>query len=219
MTDDAEKLTGPEVLALWQKAGQHTVMLPSGLWAKVRIPNAELLIRTGRVPEQLRAIAIRFATSGISVANVAPAEAQDFLNFVYVLVGESLLALAPKGSDPDDEAAFTRVRLSGSELREMEIPQEDLAAIVRIANRSESPAGVTTTSMIENGMGDAARAMRMTKAEAAKPATIAEYAGFRGKRSGDPRGADGAEVRAAAVGDDGDRGSADRVRTRRSRRA
>lgn len=214
-----EKLTGPEVLALWQKAGQHTVMLPTGLWAKVRIPNAELLIRTGRVPDQLRAIAIRFATQGISAAGVAPTEAQDFLNFVYVLVADSLLALAPAGSDPDDEAAFTRVRVTFSELREMEIPQEDLAAIVRIANRSETPESVTVTSMIGRGMHDSAKAMRMTKAEAAKPATIADYAGFRGKRSSDPRGADGAEVRAAAVGDDGDRGSADRVRTRRSRRA
>lgn len=218
MADD--KLTGPEVLAQWAAAGLHRVLLPSGIWAKVRLPDTEIFIRAGRLPEAVRAIALRFATSGISPSDIKEEDAGPFISFQYALAAATIRAMAPRGSDPDDDASYVTVRLTGAELQESEIPQEDLHALVRIANRNVTPAAVSYSSLVDGGLGQATQAAQAAMREAVEKAgaTLPDYADFRGKRSGTLDGADGGEVRAAAVGNDRSRRSSGGVRARRSSR-
>jgi hypothetical protein len=210
----APKLTGSEALAAWSKAAEQSVMLPSGLWARVRVPSAELLIRSGRVPDNLRKIALAFATTGVKIEDLDPEEGAHFLQFLYVLAAESLRGLAPKGSDPNDADAFALVRVTGAELRESEVPVEDVYALVSIANRTKSPGDVTTASMIANGLADAAVAAAQNL-KGGKP-TLPDYADFRRVADGASDRDDSATVRPAAIDPHRDRRPADRVRGRRS---
>ena len=59
MSEEARKAGSA---AGWKKAAVHTVTLPSGFVAKIRIPDLPALIEAGSIPQQLMDVAISVAT-------------------------------------------------------------------------------------------------------------------------------------------------------------
>lgn len=182
------------------------------MWAQVRLPDPEIFFRAGRLPEDLRRFAVMHATTGIDSTKLPAEDAVPFIHFMYALAAETLRGLAPKGAD--EPATFTPVAVTGSELREMDIPPEDLAAIIGIANRRQTPYQVTAQSALDLGLQGVFAASRAAAA-AAGSGTVAEWGPFRGESGSLDRGPDGAAVRAAAVGNDRPNRSARRLRSRR----
>jgi hypothetical protein len=199
-----------DVLAAWSKAADHVVLLPSGMLARVRIPEMVHFVTSARLPDDLRPYALAYVTTSLDASAVKPDDAGAFMAFCYALAAETIRALAPKGSNEEDEGAWQSVRLTGPELQEADIPQEDLHAILMIANRRQTPNDVSMRAAVSLGLDGVIATAREAAAEAG--GRVSDFAPFRGESGSSDSGASGAAVRAEAIRPSRDQRRRDRVR-------
>ena len=147
-----------EVLHRMAGAGLRVVLLPGTFtWARLRIPGIEQLLRKKLLPSDLRAIASKFATSGIDFSDATDEDVDAFLNFTDQMVALSWRDVDARGPaagpEPpaDDSPDWLPVRLNGAELEEYELDVDDLQAIAAIALRRQSSRVVTLLAKREAG--------------------------------------------------------------------
>lgn len=200
-------MTKPNALLQWQQTALRPVELPTGIRALVKLPNVPALVAAHAFPQELRQLASKFATTGITIAELEEEDVGRFLAFRYELTARAVKYLAPRGSKAWDKFLTTgespevegweAVSLTGSELREMEIDMDDLDALVRIAGRQATTLAITFASRLERGTLD--EQTREAMAEGADGPTIADMAPFRRERGSDVRRADRKDVRSTPV--------------------
>jgi hypothetical protein len=104
----------------WRKAAFHTILLPSGEYVEIRIPDLPALIEAGHIPQNLLDAALRVA--GSSGQNQTPSK--DLIvqqrEFTDILVTKMVVSpkLTPEDLDP-----------------ETGIPYEDKELLVEIGTR------------------------------------------------------------------------------------
>jgi hypothetical protein len=221
-------MSGPKnALAAWGQSALRPVQLPTGMKALVRLPEVAKLLQTDHFPEDLRALAHRYASGGINVAELQPDELVKFIQFTYEITAPMVRYLAPADSPAWDDfrssgasptvEGWQPVSLTGGELRELEVDQSDLDALAKIAARQATPNEITAMSRFDAGLATLAD----VKGEIASDpdGRVSDFAPFhRGPGRADS-GADGEDVLDEAVGASVDPGSSDRVRGRRSGRS
>jgi hypothetical protein len=217
-------MTGPiNALAAWSSSALRPVELPSGMKALVRLPNVMELVRTEKLPQELRELAFRYASDGIEVAKLDGDDLVKFVQFTYELIARSLRYLAPvdspawdryrtEGIDPADEG-WQAVQLDPGQISGMDVDQADLEALGQIAGRMKTPNEVTAMSRFDRGI---IREVELAAAiDSGDGSRVGDFGPFRGEPGSDHGGDDGADLRAATVGSARDLGSSRRVRRRR----
>lgn len=215
-------MSGPKngILARWGSSSLNAVELPSGMRALVKLPNPAQLAMAGSLPEELRELASKYASGGITISEVKPDELPVFLRFMYELMAGAVKYLAEPGSgaweafkasggDPVDEG-WQVVSLTGSELRELDISQPDLDALGLLVGRMSTFNEITFASRRDRGLLEPDTPVPPKDGE-----TVPDFATFRRQPASSERGDHGEDVRAAAVGAAGDRRPGSRVRRRR----
>lgn len=193
--------------------------------ALVKIPDVNLLVRSGKLPDELTNVAMQFATTGIDVKALTGAEIREFVRLTYELIADALQYLAPPGSDAWDDfresgdpvaEGWEPISLSGAELAEMRVDQGDLEALGQIAGRTKTPNEVTALSRFDRGLLTEEGVKAALTADTGERVT--DYATFRREPAIADARPDGGDVRAAAVGADGSPGPGGRAGRRRSGR-
>lgn len=220
-------MSGPKnALAAWSQSALRPVVLPSGMKALVVIPDVNLLVRKGKLPNELTATAMKFATTGINVSELQGEDVVTFIRLTYELVADSLRYLAPDDSDAWErfketgesptEEGWQAIKISGGELADMQVDQGDIEALAQIAGRQKTPNEVTALSRFDRGLLTTEGALEAIQPDAGQRVT--DYAGFRGEPAGADDRPDGGDVRTEAVGTPAGAGSGRRSRARRSDR-
>lgn len=219
-------MSGPKnALAAWSQSALRPVELPSGMKALIVIPDVSVLARSGKLPSELTATAMKFATSGINVAEMRdPEEIAHFIRLTYALVADSLRYLATEdseawdrfketGDSPADEG-WQAIKVTGPELAEMQVDQADVAALAGIVGRVKTPNEVTIGSRLDRGLLTPEGAQAAIAPDAGL--RVQDFAPFRGEPEKPDDRPDGGDVRAASVGASRSGGSSRRARARRS---
>lgn len=107
----AQKLTK----TAWKARKRHTVILPSGVEVQIELPNLPLLIKTGRIPNELIQQAVKTAAAPDEVTREQIEEQYDFYRTLVVLTVKDP-ELTPEDVD--------------------ELPFEDVEMIVEFATRA-----------------------------------------------------------------------------------
>lgn len=202
-----------EALKAWAGRGLHEVTLPSGVEVRIRIPEADVLIRRNLLPDTLLGVASRFVTTGVDLDKATDQERIEFDLMVRHLVASSVRAVR-SGDTWED------VTLTVQQLDELELPPDDLRALEMIARRMSTPALITAASRLGvTGDQDLADAVLAATTSEEAAATVTGWSSFRGEPAGAHDRADGGAVRAVAGGDlPGDPGSGPRGGRRRGAR-
>jgi hypothetical protein len=116
MSEETEAARKPGTAAGWKKSAVHTVTLPSGFVAKIRIPDLPALIESGAIPQGLTDVAISVASGMKPERPTADLIAQQ-RKFTDVLVMKAVVEPALSEDDLSD------------------IPFEDKEMIVEISTR------------------------------------------------------------------------------------
>jgi len=224
-------VSGPRnALAVWGVSALRAVELPSGMRALIVLPNTVDLIAKKKLPEDLREIAMKYATAGIEVSSLDEKGQGDFLRLTYELVAAMVKYLAVPGSTaweqfkeiggkPIDEG-WEPVTLTPELLRdESSVDQADVEKLVLIAGRQLTPNQVTLQSRVDHGVITLADVEQGAIDTAQEGETVRDLAEFRRLAGFAAGGADGEDVRGAAVGAPRGLRSRRRVRSRRSDRA
>lgn len=221
-------MSGPKnALAAWGSSALRPVELPSGTRVLVKLPDVLDLIRTNRMPPELRDLAFRYAQSGIEVTALSPEDLVQFVDFTYELTARLVRYIASPdsgawdefrktGADPEAEG-WEVVSITAAELREMDIDQADLDALGAIAGRQKTPNEVTALSRFDRGLISAADLQERIDAD--PDGRVGDLATFRRRADGAPGGADREDVRDAAEQPDRRSGPGHRARARRGARA
>lgn len=214
---------GRDPVDLWLNAGLRYVELPTGTRALIRLPQADMIVRKGAMPSELRAMALKFATTGVALDALTPDDVDRFMAMKnvliayalrYLYVGDAPDGIEPPHDDPSGDPAWTPVTLSAADIEEAEVDGDDLGALGAIVLRQQTPNQITAFSRRDRGLMKPAEAARVADGEGGE--TVAAYAEFRGDRRGARAGDDGGNV-----GDEAERAARDRrpghgARTRRS---
>lgn len=195
------------ILDQWAQSALIPVELPSGLKALVVLPDVSTLVRTGKMPQELTDVAMKFAMSGIDVSKLQGSEIVEFIRLTYVLIADSLEYMAPAESaawdkfresgDSPTKEGWEAVSLTGAELAEMRVNQADLEALGAIAGRTKTPNEVTAQSRYDRGL--LTREGALEAIEGSAGARVGDFAGFRREPGSADDRTDGEDVRAAAV--------------------
>lgn len=175
-------------------------MLPSGTTVRIRVPEADLLIRRGMLPADLLEVAGRFVTTGI---NLDEASTDDRLRF-DLMVRHMVASMVRGVQDAEGSWEELPVGLPADQLDELELPPDDLRALELIARRQATPQEVSAAARV--AMARDAAVERVAPALAAQESeeaasTVTGWAPFRGEPTGPVDRADGGAVR-AVPGDD-----------------
>jgi hypothetical protein len=215
-------MSGPKnALAAWSQSALRPVELPTGMKALVVLPDVNALLKHEKLPDELRAIAMQFATTGVDVGKLDGPAIVEFVRFSYELVADGLKWLAPPDSEAWDKFRETGdspavegwepVRLTGHELQEMTVDQGDIAALVAIVGRQKTPNEVTIESRIDRGL--------MTRPKLEDDGErVGDYATFRGGTPSADAGVHGEDLREPPVGTGRRSGSGRGSRARRGAR-
>lgn len=202
-------------LAAWADAGLRAVTLPSGTEVRIRLVPIEQLVKRGLIPSELTKIAMSAAMGGFSTAELTEDEFRNFMKLVDELVCRMLRDLRT-GTEADGSPTWTPITLTPAMLDEFELPGDDLDQLGLIAIRRTSAELVTLESKINRGIMPAEEAEGARKeAETASDST-GSFSRFHSGPGVPPPGADGADVRAAAVKPVGDQRPGRRARLRSS---
>lgn len=192
-------------IARWKEKATRWVWLPSRTWARVRLPSALSLARSGTLPDELMSVALKFATEGIDTSQLTAESLQQFLAMREAMLTRAIVAVidpaTPASEDPEHpgqpltaEASETLVTLGPADF--YELPAEDQAAIGQLVDRTRVVEQVThaTRTLIAIERGEQ---MAPPAPEEEEP-TAASLASFRGEPEGTDARADSGEVRPAA---------------------
>ena len=207
-------MSGPRnALAAWSQSALRPV-----------IPDVNTMIRAGKLPEELNAVAMKFATTGVDLGKLSSTEIVEFIRLTYALIADAIEYLAPSeseawdafvtsGGSPVDEG-WQAVKLTGAELADMKVDQGDLEALGQIVGRTKTPNEVTAMSNFDRGLLTPEGMKAVLAADVDE--SVSQYEPFRGGAGSADAGDDGGTVRAAPVGARGGPGSGRRTGTRRS---
>jgi hypothetical protein len=197
-------VTGPKnALAAWGRSALRPVVLPSGMKALVKLPDPGELIRNDALPQDLRAMAAKYASTGVEISDLKGPEIMTFLNLTYELIARAVKYLATSdsaawdaflrdGGDPSAEGWEPVTLAAAFFAGEADVDQADVEALAQIVGRSVTPNEVTNRSRQDLGLN----------ADPLDPedgGRVSDFAGFRGKPGGAERGADGEDVRSPAI--------------------
>ena len=218
-------MTGPKngIVSRWGSTALRPVELPSGMKALIRLPDVNDLILRDAVPADLREVAMQYATTGIEVDKLDQDQLRQFVHFTYELVARSIRYMAAPDSpawdafrvagDPSDEG-WEAVALTARELQESDVDPADIEALGQIVGRQKTPNEVTALTRFDRGLMKGSALAEAIADESGS--RVGDFAPFRPESGGADDGADGEDVRDAAVRPDGDRRPGRRVRGRRS---
>lgn len=185
------KIATASAVERWKTSGRKEVTLPSGWRVRGVMPSVESLVVRGLLPTDLQTVALKYATSGVQITDLASEAFRDFTKFAREMAAAFVREVW------DDEAqAWEPVSMSASDLSE--IDPGDVDALEQIVLRQKTVDQITS--------GDT---------EGAGP--VADKAGFPGESAGPDPGQDGGEVRESPVSDAPDRRPRGGPRPRRSR--
>lgn len=208
----------------WLASSERTVLLPTGTWMKLVIPSARKLRLRGLFPNELLPTARSFENEGVKLSALDDDELGDFLRFMDYLIAAAVRSiLIPDGESSDDRPSgeWRPVELTGADLAEAEIDEEDASALQAIVIRKLTPNQVTIAARRDRAL---ARLPEMSEAErerhvareiehkrlrdraegehAAEAAdTVPGWSDFREERSGASRRKGGGEIREPAERD------------------
>lgn len=93
-------------IARWKEKATRWVWLPSRTWARVRLPSALSLARSGTLPDELMSVALKFATEGIDTSQLTAESLQQFLAMREAMLTRAIVAVidpaTPASEDPED---------------------------------------------------------------------------------------------------------------------
>lgn len=219
-------MTKITALEAWGQTALRPVSLPSGLKALITLPDVSMLIRAGKMPQELTNVAMKFATTGVQVSKLKPDEILEFLRMTYVLIAESIRYLATEDSPAWDEFRKTGaepsaegwepVTLTGPQIAEMNIDQSDLEALGAIVARAKTTNEVTIASRLDRGLIAGKEPVDETVDDERR---VSDYGPFRGEPGSSDTRTDGEDVRDAPERAPARAGSGHRARSRSGRRA
>jgi len=191
-------VSGPKnALAAWGSSALQYVELPSGTKMLVKLPNVALLVSTGQFPQELRKIASKYVSSGIELKELDDEGVGEFLGLTYNLIGRAIryIALPDSPAEKPGDEGWEPVTLTGPEVREMDVSQDDLDTLSNLVHRKTSTQMATYASRMERGLLDE-QAAKMALRDLAEGGgdTLEQMAGFRGQPGGAERGDDGSAV-------------------------
>lgn len=185
----------------WMNAGLRQVTLPTGTRMKLRIPAAEQLIRHNVMPQDLRELAVKFASTGLVIEELTPDDLEQFLKMKQVLVAWSIREIYA-GDAPitekvaDDDPAWQPIEISADEIDAAEIDADDLGALTSIVLRQRTPNEVTAVVWADIGKlerGSLDEQLRSLEAED-EGETVGRFRDVRADERGADARADGGDV-------------------------
>jgi hypothetical protein len=210
------------VLAAWQAAGTELTMLPSGMEVRLEpVPVAEM-VRSGVLPGQLRALAMRFAApEGVTPSELDVAERAKWDELERLMISRWVVAVRwtcecpdclERRAEPIEEQPY---RLTPDVLAADPpvMPRVDLVALHDLVVYARTPKQVDAISRVAHGQMDEASAAAIVEREQVN--TLTGWASFRDQRRGLDADADGQGVGPAPVGVPGPNRAARRAATRR----
>lgn len=217
-------MAGPKngILATWGQSALTPVELPSGLKALVVLPDVNTLVRTGKMPEELSAVAMKFATTGIDIRTLEGPQIVEFIRLTYVLIADAIEYMAPadskawdafraSGESPTAEG-WEVVSITGSELAEMRVNQADLEALGSIVGRTKTPNEVTAVSRYDRGLLTTEGALAAIREGGG--GKVGDFAEFRGEPGSADARHDGEDVQLSTISGARDLGPRRRSRVR-----
>lgn len=177
-----------EALSAWAARGLREVLLPSGTEVRIRIPEADLLIRKGLLPDDLLAVASRFVTTGVDLDRSTDEDRLRFNELVRHLVANMVRGIR------DEAGGWVDITVTADQMDELELPPDDIRLLELIARRQATPEIGSAASRAMQAGRSMAEALGLEEAEG----TVDSFAGFRGEPAGVESGADGGAVRAVA---------------------
>lgn len=222
-------MSGPknDILGRWNSTALRPVELPSGMKALIVLPDLNELILRDALPANLRDLAMRYATEGITFSKLDAADMKLFIQFTRELVTRMVRYMAEpessawdqfrtEGGMPSDYG-WQPVTLTPELLAESDVDPGDIAALSQIAGRVSTPNEITAMSRHDRGLLDdiqAAEAGQDTPGQ-----KLDDYERFRGQPGGPDDGADSEDVRDDTVELPAGTRPRSRLRGRRSSRA
>jgi len=186
----------PSIVAEWAQSGLAETLLPqSGLWAQLRLPSLERLARRGLMPERLvQEVIGADGNAGKAMEAVAAktpdeqrAIIEEGFQFNDSMVATMIVALKRQKDDP-----WEKVNLTPAQVPDV-IPDRDLEALRRIANRDITPGMATIVARRIRGelTEDEATALVEEEAKHAAERVVGGWSSFRGLGSGEEPRPDG----------------------------
>jgi hypothetical protein len=183
----AKGTTNNPALEAWAARSIHETLLPSGTWAKVKVPDPEVLLRGDALPTELVAVARTFVSKGIDTDELTEEALLEYVAFTRELAAQTVKSVRLDGPDSD----WTDVDLHADDLDPFE--PEDIEALRMIAFRRTTPAIITAKTRAVAGAITAIEAKAVADREAGS--TGPGLATFRDDGPGAESGDDGADVR------------------------
>lgn len=113
-----------KTLAAWKKAANHTVQLPSGFEATVRVPDIGQMVSKGLFPSELRDAIVDMQAEVTDDTAPTPEQLATVADWTRHIVRATVMDPALELAEVDD------------------LPTEDRDMLVRIANREVHPASL-----------------------------------------------------------------------------
>lgn len=188
-------------------AGLATVILPSGVAVRGRLPTTEDLYVRDLVPEDLLSIVGRFAM-GATLKDIPEPDRPLWYRYLRLLVAAFIRAVR----DEQGEWVPVSIRLEDT----FTMDERDVDELEYIVLRLKTPDQVSALWRAEHGELTKEEALAIISAEA--PKTMSGWATFRHLVAGLDPGQDGADVQPAAEPDARPNRAARRTRARRGTR-
>jgi hypothetical protein len=176
------KPASPDMIDRWRNKGLRQVTLPSLTRMKIRIPSGDMLVRSGAMPQDLRALAIQFATAGIELEKLDETAIDQFLKMKNVLIAWAVREIYTGEAEfterlQDDDPDWQPISISADEIDDAELDGDDLGALAAIVMRQRTPNQVTAAVWQDEGKLDRRTLDNFLKDEAP---TVGSFRGDRG---------------------------------------
>jgi hypothetical protein len=195
----SRSVTSNPALEAWKARALQPCRLPSGAWVKVKVPDAEALLRGDAMPTELLSVLKDFVSEGVDTEKLDADELQKWIAFMRDMGARSVRAVTGEPSDTMDPPrdGWEDVDLTTEDFDEL--PVADQQALRLVALRRATPNTITAQTLIDESILEDAEAERVRRREAG--GTVDAYRDFREDGPGTEPGDDGADVRAEPVPD------------------
>jgi hypothetical protein len=190
----ARGVTNNPALEAWKARSLQPCRLPSGAWVKLRVPDAEALLRGDALPTDLLGVLRDFVGAGVDTEKLSDDDLQRWIEFMRVMSARTVVAVTTGTSDTMDPPAdgWEDVDLTPEDFDEL--PVGDQGALRLVALRRATPNTITAQTLLDESLLEEAAAKRIADREAG--ATVDGYRDFREDGPGAQPGDDGTDVRA-----------------------
>lgn len=190
----ARGVTNNPALEAWKARALQPVRLPSRSWVKVKVPDAEALLRGNAMPTELLSVLRDFVTDGVDTEKMDAEGIQRWIEFSREISARTVRAITAETSDTMEPPAdgWEDVELTADDFDELPVADQD--ALRLIALRRTTPNTITVRTLLDDAALEEAQAKRVADEEAG--ATVDGHRDFRDDGQGAADGSDGADVRA-----------------------